>query len=74
MQHSWFGHLPVEDQEARKADVLSNTFAWGILKEVLERKLEVSTPDYAEHSWAYRQAHQNGRNQIIRELIKLLEL
>ena len=22
MQHSWFGHLPAEDQEARKADVL----------------------------------------------------
>tara|TARA_R110000822_G_scaffold75684_3_gene182073 strand:+ start:1885 stop:2118 length:234 start_codon:yes stop_codon:yes gene_type:complete len=74
MQHSWFGHLPTEDQDARKSDVNSNTFAWGILKEILERKLEVSTPDYDKHSWAFRQAHQNGRNQAIRELINLLEL
>ena len=74
MQYDWFAYLPAAKKEARKQLVATSTLQWEVLTEVLERKLEATTPDYDTHNWAYRQAHQNGRNQAIREIMKLLTL
>lgn len=33
---------------------------------------KMSSPDYDTPSWAYKQAHQNGYNQAIEDVLKLI--
>lgn len=43
-----------------------------ILNVRLSETLAVSQRDYSDASWAYLQAHNNGRAEVLRELIKLV--
>jgi len=42
------------------------------LREILVDEKHLSAPDYKEPNWAYRQAHENGFNQAVDMLLKLL--
>jgi hypothetical protein len=45
------------------------------LKEIVYNTIkesEIKTNDYSSPSWAYLQAHQNGRREALEEIIKLI--
>lgn len=46
--------------------------AFDALKEHLSEK--PTHPGYDSPSWAYKQAHQNGYNEAIRDVLKLIDI
>jgi len=73
MRASWFNHVTEEAKAEFRSKVLSNKEAWALLVPVLEKRIQAFNPNYDEHSWAYRQADQNGYNKALREVIDLLK-
>lgn len=74
MKSTWTYGVPTERHAEIKQKVKANKEAWLLLSETLSRKIKSYEPDYSDHSWAFRQAHQNGYNQALREVIALLDL
>lgn len=72
MRESWLNHVLTDTREEFKNKIKANKEAWLLLAEVLENRIQVYNPNYDEHSWAYRQADQNGYNKALREIIDLL--
>tara|TARA_R110000803_G_scaffold94488_1_gene162150 strand:+ start:4356 stop:4601 length:246 start_codon:yes stop_codon:yes gene_type:complete len=73
--NDWTSFLPQEDKARRKQDVHLHSLAWPLMMDVVKdrlSKLEVKEPDYAKASWAYEQAHDNGKNQAYRDILNLL--
>jgi len=73
MRLSWLNDVPKENHKEFEAKVKSHREAWALLVEVLENRIQTIPPCYEDHSWAYRQADQNGYNKAIRETIDLLK-
>lgn len=78
MQTQWFSHLPKDKHEEVKKIVLGSTKVLDILHNIVYNMSIVeskpSTKDYDSPSWAYLQAHKNGRIEALREIAKLLEV
>lgn len=73
----WFKHLKGNDQKDFEVTLRNSTLVLGRLREILQEdlrgleKVEMSESSYENPSWAYNQAHINGRKA---ELTKLLQL
>ena len=66
----------VEDREAFEQEFRNSNIP-GVLKNILEEKLEntkMRRHDYRDPSWAYRQAHENGRAEVLEEIIEILTI
>lgn len=78
MQTLWFSNLNKADQEDFQRLVLGSQKVLDRLTEIVYNKVSsdesVKTVDYDSASWAYRQAHVNGRKEAFNEILKLLEL
>lgn len=74
MQYDWTYGVAPDLKEERRATVLRHKDAWVLLTEVLDGKIKTIEPDYDTQSWAFKQAHQNGYNQAIRDVKKLLDI
>jgi|TARA_R100000084_G_scaffold108987_1_gene73408 hypothetical protein len=73
MQTIWLSGLKGEAKEKRKEEIKSYLNAFEALAEVLEKK-DKSSPDYDSPSWAFHQAHNNGYNQAIEDVLKLINI
>jgi hypothetical protein len=78
MQSRWFMHLKNEKERTNfKEFVMSSSIVLDRLKEIVYnviKESEIKTSDYNSPSWAYLQAHQNGRREALEEIIKLITL
>jgi len=76
MNTAWFKYLPYDEQAHRKSIVRGNEDAWEVLTEVLQHRLDNTScyPDYSNPSWAYAQAHINGKREALQEIINMLDL
>jgi hypothetical protein len=74
----WTRNIPQSDPQAKadlETSVLNSTVALGRLKELLQEKDLANVRgvvDYANASWAYAQADQNGYLRAVREILQLL--
>ena len=78
MQSRWFSHLKSEkERQSFKEYIESSSIVLDRLRELVYntiKELEIKTNDYSSPSWAYLQAHQNGRREALEEIIKLVTL
>ena len=73
----WTKHLKaLEEKENFTKLVVNSTQVLGRLKKILEDRhessLKTDVADYSNASWAYRQAHLNGKREALQDLLKLL--
>lgn len=75
----WFSDCQGDEEkiEERRKKLLQFSEICGIIRDVMERKLEalesVTEKDYDNPSWAFKQAHINGEQQAYRDILTLLE-
>jgi len=76
MKTTWFTHLPKDQQEGFKKQVLSSRDTLERLQKILEdKKTEVVlSTDYDNPSWAYKQADRNGYDRALTEVINLVTM
>lgn len=76
MKITWFNHLPKDQQEGFKKQVLSARDVLERLDQILqEKKTEVVlSTDYDNPSWAYKQADRNGYDRALTEVINLINM
>ena len=79
IQSLWLSHLKdSKEREEYKNKLLASRFLLDKLHEIVYNivKMETrpSTKDYDSPSWAYLQAHQNGRLEAFEEILKLLSI
>lgn len=76
MKLNWFNHLPKDQQEGFKKQVLSARDVLERLEQILhEKKTEVVlSTDYDNPSWAYKQADRNGYERALTEVINLINV
>lgn len=76
MKTTWFTHLPKDQQEGFKKQVLSSRDVLERLQKIMEdKKTEVVlSTDYENPSWAYKQADRNGYDRALTEVINLLTM
>jgi hypothetical protein len=67
---------PQEREEIKKT-ILNSTFALDILRNIVYNidigLTNVSSEDYDNPSWSHKQAHINGRQETIREILAILD-
>ena len=70
----WTKHLQSdEDKEKFRSYILNSNSLWDRLADILKDKLpETKEADYDKAAWAYYQAHQNGYEQAIKEILSIL--
>lgn len=78
MSVEWFSSLPKPEQEQFKKNVLASKKVLDKLSELCYNKITVGESskltDYDSPSWSHKQAHINGRNEVLREIIQLISL
>jgi hypothetical protein len=74
----WVFHLTSkEDKDKAKRTVANSGFTIALLKNVVSHMLQTSTrvttkrDAYDTPSWAYKQAHENGYQQALKEVLEL---
>jgi hypothetical protein len=71
----WFHNLPKEEQEQFKQTVLGSQKVLDKLREICyTMKVESKSTDYDSPSWAFKQAHSNGYNQALLDIISILQI
>lgn len=74
----WFHGLPKEDHDEFRKTILSydRDPVLRQLKKIIESKLaetnKTNTTDYDKASWPFYQAHKNGQQEALNDLITLL--
>lgn len=68
-----------EDKEKRKEQLRVSAYTLGVLKRILEDKLEENYRtqrqyDYADQAWPYKQADHIGSQRVYKEIIDLITL
>jgi hypothetical protein len=68
----------VPREEAKEAERVTKNVLADVGMEYIRRAVKLlkkkpSAADYESPSWAYKQAHQNGYNQALEDVIKLIE-
>lgn len=65
-----------KDKESRKAQVVSASWAFTLLKEVLEQefKKKENVRDYCDPQWVHKQIAVNEYNQALEDLLELITL
>lgn len=78
MHVDWIKDLKTpEEREQFKKLLLSNEKVLDKLSKILYnyiKESENSTNDYDSPSWAYKAAHNNGRIEAFKKIVKLLDL
>lgn len=79
MKSVWFRNgKNQEDRERIKGMVLGSKKTLDILAEIcyniIKNDSEVSKQDYQSAGWAFEQAHRNGRQDALREIISIINL
>ena len=74
----WFSHLKdKQSQDSFKQGVLGSRFVLDRLHEIVynivKNEDSPATADYESPSWAYKQAHLNGRKAAFNEILTLLK-
>jgi hypothetical protein len=73
----WFQDLPREEQEQFKQIVLGSKKVLDKLSEIVYNMSisgeKVSIDQYDSPSWSHKQAHQNGYNAALREVLEILK-
>ena len=73
----WTQHIPEKEEKEKFAKSVLSSLPLRRLKQILLEELEAldrpTEADYESPSWAYLQAHRNGRVQQIRSLLTMLE-
>ena len=73
----WLSNLRDEERKKKEIELKHYLVSWPFLrlKEILleEKRKVTRQSDYSSPSWAYQQAHNNGKLQQIEEIIMLLE-
>lgn len=79
MQSKWFSNCASEEDKremrvrlAASAPILERLREIIIAKQVSATNTEPA--DYDSPSWAYKQAHLNGYNEAIREVLKYIDI
>ena len=65
------------DVEKAKAFINASTTILDAVSEVVQKKeahLDIKECDYSSPSWAYQQAHYNGKREALREIVALLRV
>lgn len=70
----WTSHLKEEkDRKDFEGYLRNSTTIFDRLRDILhEKKPKPSKQDYEKASWAYYQAHQNGKEEAIKEILDLI--
>lgn len=69
----WTSHLKGKEKENFEGYIRNSVTIFERLNQILEDKTQKNKEeDYQKASWAYYQAHQNGYNQAIEEIQKLI--
>jgi len=75
---SWASHLSEADERRKFLDYIQSCVEIRErLSQMLSVKVETSCMtknDYEGGSWGYKQAHMNGRNEALKEVISLLTI
>lgn len=80
MHTVWFSHLPTEEQEEFKNLVKNSTRVLNRAKEIIDiedtaiERFENTVDSYKNPSWAYMQAHINGRKAALQDIKKLFDV
>ena len=64
-----------EERESFKKRLLSNQDIWEKLEKIIVERIESLEPDihdYDSPSWAYRQAHVNGKREALLDLLDII--
>jgi hypothetical protein len=74
----WFQDLPSSQQDQFKQSVLGSKIVLDKLGKIVYNMCisgeKVSIDQYDTASWSHRQAHQNGRNEALREILELITI
>lgn len=73
----WLKGLSPEEANKKKLSLISSRTIFDDLIALLKAKLESKTKevyDYDTPSWSHKQAHTNGYNQAISDVINLLTI
>lgn len=80
MKTIWTQHLKTEEEKKDFETVVNNsTYVLGRVKQLIENRergitsFEGDTNAYDNPSWAYKQAHANGRRAELKELLALFD-
>lgn len=75
MQVQWFNHLPKDEQEQFKQQVLGCKKVLDRLAEICyTRRVESKPIDYDSPSWAFKQADAIGYNRAIDDIRRILQI
>lgn len=78
MKSLWLGGLKGEERENFKLSVQNSKIVLDKLREIVynmyKETTSVSSRDYDCPSWPYKQAHDNGRLEILSEILELLDI
>ncbi len=77
MKAVWLGNTTGEERENLKEYILHNKKVLDILSEILYnmyRDTEKQEFNYDTPSWAYQQAHLNGKKQTIKQILEICKL
>lgn len=74
MHSAWLRNY--KDKEGRKQQVQSASWAFGLLKEVLEQQFykKENVRDYCDPQWVHKQIAVNEYNQALDDLLELITL
>ncbi len=72
----WFVGLTDEEKEDLRQYLKNSTRMFDLLKNMIQKRYDVASSvkdtDYDSASWAYKQAHRNGKLETLEDLYKLL--
>ncbi len=78
MKTNWYQGLKADERDNFRQEVLRSKKVLDKLAEIVynmsKYRAEVSFDDYDSPSWSHKQAHTNGYNEAIRQVIELLTL
>lgn len=78
MKTVWLGNLKNEQRDAFRQSILQSKIVLDKLREIVYNKVKeaesVSIADYDAPSWSHKQAHTNGYNNALREILELLDI
>lgn len=75
---AWFGGMSDKEKEDFKNILLSNTILLDKLAEIVYNMLmkegKITSSSYDNTSWAYKQAHINGKTEVLRQMLSLVDI
>lgn len=75
LKTSWLLGVDPKDKEETIKTILRGLQSPVIIKlaQIIKTKMVKQVPDYDNSAWPYLQAHYNGRNEALQEILELIK-